>query len=191
MENTSINKKIRERYSPRAYTDKKLSEIQIYQLFEAARWASSAYNGQPWRFLYATPDMQERWDKMFNSLIDFNKQWVQHAPLLVAGLVKTYDNEKNAPIRNAGYQLGLSVGNMVSQAGEMGLHMRQMTGFDADVLRSNFAIPSNIEPVVMFVAGYEGSQDSLDERSRVPVGKERIRKPLNEIIFDGNWQHLQ
>ncbi|MDA3880481.1 MAG: nitroreductase family protein [Prolixibacteraceae bacterium] len=190
MDKIEISNKIRNRYSPRAYTKQTLTEEQILKLFEAARWASSAFNGQPWRFIYATREMTDSWDKLFDSLIDFNKQWVINAPLLVAGLAKTFDENKNAPIRNAGYQLGLAVGNIVIQAGEMGLHMRQMTGFNADKLRENFSIHGNIEPVVMFAVGYEGNQDGFDERTKVPTGDKRIRKPLSEIIYNGDWQKI-
>jgi nitroreductase len=190
MEKVKISNRIRKRYSPRAYQKTKLSEETIESLFESARWAPSAFNSQPWRFIYATPDQEEYWDKLFDCLIDFNKQWVNNAPFLMLGLTQVYDVERDKPRRNAEYQLGLAMGNLINQAGDMGLHMRQMTGFSPEKAIENFDIPSLYEPIVMAVAGYEDSQDDFSERMRVPIGEERTRKPLEKLIFNGDWDRL-
>lgn len=190
MNDIEIYKLIRDRYSPRAYSTKPLSEASIFQLLEAARWAASARNSQPWRFIYATPDKKEYWDKLFDCLTEFNQEWVQSAPFLMLALVQKTDPIKNKPRSNAGYQLGLAMGNFTAQANEIGVYLRNMGGFSVEKAITNFSIPEIYEPFVMIAAGYPENENSIKEKFKVPEGIERERKPLNQLIFNGNWEKM-
>ncbi|MCF8360299.1 MAG: nitroreductase family protein [Prolixibacteraceae bacterium] len=191
MQNVTINPVIKNRYSPRAYDDKPLSKEVINSLFEAARWAASSRNSQPWRFIYATPDDAEQWDKLFDCLIPFNQDWVKTAPFLMMALVQKTDPERNTQRKNAAYDLGLAMGNFTAQAGHLGLYLRNMGGFSADKARENFNIPVIFEPVVMLAAGYLGDESKLDENLSVPKGQDRTRKYLDKLVFNGDWSELK
>ena len=190
MNDIEINPLIRNRYSLRAYASKPLSDATITKLFEAARWAASARNSQPWRFIYATPDRKETWDKLYDCLEGFNKEWVTTAPFLMMGLVQVIDPERKSKRTATGYQLGLAMGNFTMQASEMGVYIRNMRGFSIEKAKRNFGIPELYEPVIMVTAGYLGDESKFNEQYHVPKGEHRIRKPLDNLIFDGNWDNL-
>lgn len=191
MNKISIQPIVEKRYSPRAYNSKKLSVETIESLFEAARWAASSRNSQPWRFIYATPDQQETWDKLFDCLIPFNQEWVKDAPLLAMALVQKIDPERNTERKHVAYDLGLAMGNLTIQAGHLGIYLRNMGGFSDDKAISNFIIPEMFEPIVMFAAGYLGDEKLLDEHLAVPKGVDRSRKPLEHLIFNGDWSKMR
>ncbi|MBN1926933.1 MAG: nitroreductase family protein [Prolixibacteraceae bacterium] len=191
MEEIKLSPIIKNRYSPRAYDKKTLSKEVIYSLFEAARWAASSRNTQPWRFIYATTDNKVTWDKLFDCLIPFNQQWVKDAPFLMLALVQKTDPERNIERKNVAYDLGLAMGNFTAQAGHLGLYLRNMGGFSHETARKNFNIPDIYEPVVMVAAGYLGDENLLDDNLAVPKGADRIRRPLDQLIFDGDWSKLR
>lgn len=191
MLQNEINKYIRDRYSPRAYANTPLSEEEINSLFEAARWAASARNNQPWRFIYADKKDTERWRLLFDCLIESNQKWVAAAPFLMLALVQKTDPNRNKIRSHVDYQLGLAMGNFTLQAMSMGIYLRNMGGFSAEKAIANFHIPEIYEPVVMVAAGFPYTRDINDEDLKVPMGDERTRKPLNELIYDGDWERLR
>jgi nitroreductase len=191
MSKISIQPLVEKRYSPRAYDSKKLSIETIESLFEAARWAASSRNSQPWRFICATPDQNETWQKLFNCLIPFNQEWVKDAPLLVMALVQKIDPEQNSERKHVAYDLGLAMGNLTVQAEHLGIHLRNMGGFSADKAIANFKIPEMYEPIVMFAAGFLGDEKLLDDHLAVPKGDDRSRKPLDQLIFNGDWSKMR
>lgn len=191
MDNKKLNPAIRNRYSPRVYSSKPLTEEEITSLFEAARWAASSRNDQPWRFIYATPDHKEKWDKLFDCLIEFNQEWVKSAPFLMLVLAQKIDPERGTERKQVSYNLGLAMGNFTAQAGHLGIYMRNMGGFSSEKAISHFNIPSIYEPVVMVVAGHLGDEEQLDEKLKVPKGKNRVRRALDQIIFEGDWDKLR
>jgi len=169
-------KTITERYSPRAFDSNAVEKEKIEAMFEAARWAPSSRNNQPWRFFYATKDNQETWDKLFDSLVEFNQIWVQNAPLLIMTAV-----ENN--YHHAHHDLGLAVGNMMNQVSEMGLHMHQMGGFDPVKAGENMNLPDGFEAVTMIAVGYKGDISILPENFQEMEKQARERKPLEEMVF--------
>ena len=191
MCNIKLSPVIRNRYSPRAYSPKPLTEEEITSLFEAARWAASARNLQPWRFIYATPDNKERWNKLFDCLIEFNQEWVKSAPFLMLVLAQKIDPERSTVREQVSYDLGLAMGNFTAQAGHLGIYLRNMGGFSSEKAISHFNIPSIYEPVVMVAAGYLGDEDQLDEKLKVPKDKDRVRRALDQIIFEGDWEKMR
>ncbi|HPR32542.1 MAG TPA: nitroreductase family protein [Prolixibacteraceae bacterium] len=190
MKHKKINPLIENRYSPRAYSREPLSEEIIESLFEAARWAASARNAQPWRFIFATPDRKETWDKLVECLTPTNQEWARDAPFLMLALVQKTDPERNSERKSALYDLGLAMGNFTLQAGHLGLHLRNMGGFSPEKARELFVIPELYEPVVMVAAGYRGDESKLPKHLAVPTPENRTRKPLDQLIFTGDWAKM-
>ena len=128
---------IQQRRSRRAYRDKPVEVEKIHSLFEAARWAPSSVNEQPWLYLYATRDQAELWQKVFESLNDGNKVWAKNAPLLIVSLVRKNFIRNDHPNTSARYDLGGANALLSIQAAHLGLNVHQMGGFNADLLRQN------------------------------------------------------
>jgi nitroreductase len=187
MENNILNPLIKNRYSPRAYSSKPLSAEVIESLFEAARWAASSRNTQPWRFIYATPNNSVTWNRLFDCLIPFNQEWVTNAQLLVLALVQKTDPHR----KNVAYDLGLAMGNLSVQASHLGLYTRNMGGFASEKAIGHFGIPEIYEPIIMLSAGYLGNEDALSEHLKVPKGDNRSRRLLDQLIFDGDWSKMR
>ena len=120
---------ITDRWSPVAFDSRAVDYEKIHLLFEAARWAPSSNNAQPWRFIYATREMPDF--KVFLDLLsEYNRQWASNAPLLVMPLAQVISTYKNRPNRLAFYEAGMAVGNLLVQATAMGLVVHQMNGSD-------------------------------------------------------------
>lgn len=183
-----VHELVSKRWSPRAFDNKPLSKEQIFSLFEAARWAASSYNDQPWRFIYGTQDQPETFGKLFQCLGEFNQAWVKNAPLLIATVTKRISDRTGAENRYRFHDVGLAVGNLSLQATQMGLHLHQMGGFDRDAVRKAFAISDQYEPVSMIAVGYLGKANQLPENLQSIENAPRERKPLSEIVFEGTWK---
>ena len=179
---------IAERWSPRAFADTPLGAAEVGSLLEAARWAPSCFNAQPWRFLVATrsgdPDGFER---LASCLMDGNS-WAKAAPLLILTVAESNFERNGKPNRHAWHDVGLAAENLVLQAQAMGLVTHQMAGFDAARAREVLGIPEGFEPVAMVAVGHPGDPstlpDPLGEREAAP----RERKPLTAIAFGAGWE---
>jgi nitroreductase len=186
-----IHELIDKRWSPRAFADKEIEENKIKKLFEAASFAASCYNEQPWRFVYATKDYPERYEQLFSCLGEFNQMWVKTAPMIILTVVsKTFARNKN-PNAHARHDLGLAIGNMSVQAMSMDLYMHQMAGFSAEKAREVFDIPEDFEPVTMIALGYLGDAEQLPESMREMESPKRDRKNLAQLLFDGDWDKMR
>jgi len=174
-----------ERWSPRAFDPTPLSDDDLAALLEAARWAPSAMNHQPWRFLVGRQDADgadATYKGVFDALSGGNQQWASSAPVLVAALVRT-ENEDGSARTVAPYELGLAVAQLTVQAHALGLHVHQMGGFDPAQVRETFVVPTSYTPVVVLAIGRQGDADSLPawaaERETAP----RERLGLDEIAY--------
>ena len=176
---------IRRRWSPRTYADKEVPAAELKKLFEAARWAASSSNEQPWRFLVGRRG-DETYQKIFDSLVDFNKSWVKSAPVLVLSVAKKTFTGKSNPNSHALHDTGAATANLSLQATALGLHTHHMAGFDPEAARASFAIPEDYVPVSVTASGYLGDASALpgplQEREVAP----RQRKPLEELVFS-SW----
>jgi nitroreductase len=190
MDTIEINSQIRNRWSPRKYTEQTILESDILKLFEAARWAASSRNSQPWRFIYAKRDDQKTWSKLLDCLTDSNKQWVEKAPVLVLALVQKVDIETDSFRKHSWYDLGLAIGNLTYQANSMGIYLRNMGGFNSDKAILNFNIPEMYEPVVMISLGFPEKEENQNSVFYVPTEENRIRKSLSQLIYRGNWDEM-
>jgi len=173
---------LQKRWSPRAFADKALTEEQVLTLFEAARWAASCNNEQPWRFIWSLKNGSEKYNKLFDCLTTRNQEWVTTAPLLIMTLVNTlFGNGK--PNKWALHDMGLAIGNLTTQATSMGLYVHNMAGFSVDKARELFALPEEILPVTMVTVGYLGDPSILSEFNRGREEQIQERKPLAELFL--------
>jgi nitroreductase len=190
MNHIKIDPIIRERYSPRIYTDQIPDERTLLTLFEAARWAASARNSQPWRFIYGVYH-DEHWKKLYDCLSESNQTWARKVPVLIFALIKTMDLDTGRKIGQGEYSLGLAVGNLTFQAYKLGLGLRNMGGFDPEIARKSFNLPDHFTPAVMISVGYPGNPETDDQNLMVPVGAQRHRRNLDQIIFNHDWNLME
>jgi nitroreductase len=176
-----------DRWSPRAFADRPVEPQKLAQLFEAARWAASSFNEQPWRFILAIRDNEAEFARALACLVEFNQQWARTAPVLVLTAVSTAFAKNGKPNRCAQHDLGLAMGNLSAQATALGLVLHQMAGVEPEKIRETYAVPDGFEPMTAFALGYLGDPQILPERMRDGESAPRIRKPLSETVFAGQW----
>ena len=175
------------RWSPRAYADRPVEPEKIQRLLEAARWASSCFNEQPWAFIVATPDQSSDYAKLLSCLVEGNQVWAKRAPLLMITVAKMQFDHNGQPNRHAFHDVGLAVGNLVVQAMAMDLVVHQMAGILADTIRTTYSFPSEYEPVTALAVGYPGNTETLPADIRQREQAPRSRKPLQEFVFSSTW----
>ncbi|WGK64471.1 nitroreductase family protein [Croceiramulus getboli] len=179
---------LKDRWSPRTFSDQPVSETQLRALFEAGRWAPSAYNLQPWRIIWGIKG-SETYDRIKACLNDFNQQWAVNAPVLMLGAYKT-TNEQGEKNSHAFHDLGLFMGNVLCQAQHMGIALHQMAGIHADKAHKEFKFPDDhVVATGIAVGYYGGSVTDLPENLREKEEKkERERKEQRDFTFNGNYQ---
>lgn len=184
-----VNDLVRHRWSPRAFSNQPVAPEVLRSLFEAARWAPSSNNEQPWAFLVTTREDQESHAGMLSTLVEFNQAWAKHAPVLAIAVSQLAFARTGKPNRNAFYDTGAAVANLSFEATSRGLFVHQMAGFDPHKAIELLEIPSGWEPIAAFVIGYPGEPaflpDPLRERELGP----RERKPLESFVMGGHWGH--
>jgi len=182
----SINNLIHKRFSTRAFAEKMISSEQMQLLFEAARWAPSARNEQPWRFFYTTKENVEQYNAYFSILNEWNQKWAHSAPVIIAAVSKLNYDHKNSPNSFALYDLGQAVAYLSLQATEMGLYMHQMGGFYPEKAKTVLELSEGFEAITMIVLGYKGELERIPLEYQKLEGVERERMVLNTFVFQGN-----
>jgi nitroreductase len=172
---------IKNRYSTVLFSNKQVESEKLQLLIEAARWAPSAFNEQPWRFIIGSKDKDEEYEKLLDCLVDSNKHWAQHAPLLVLVAAKKVFSHNPNPNRSSLYDTGLAVSNLLSQATALNIFVHQMGGFSIEKAKREFAIPEEFEPIVIMAIGYKGDSEDFPEDLQIREKKVRIRKPLEDL----------
>ncbi len=175
---------IRKRRSGRAYADKEVEPDVINALFEAARWAPSSMNEQPWRYIYATKENESLWQKIFNTLMEGNKVWARHAPLLVLSLAKKNFDRNGQPNHAARYDLGAANALLSIQATELGLNVHQMGGFDGNQVRENLNVGDDFELGVIMAIGYPGDAEQLPDTLKQREMTPRVRMAQSEFVLN-------
>ena len=183
----TIHALLHHRWSPRAFSDKPIPADVLRSLFEAARWAPSSNNEQPWAFLVSTREDAENHARMLSTLVEFNQAWAKHAPVLAIAVSELNFERTGKPNRNAFYDTGAAVANLSAEATSRGLFVHQMAGFDAHRVIELFGIPSGWEPIAAFVIGHPGDPESLPEPLRQREAAPRERKPLESIVMGSHW----
>jgi nitroreductase len=175
-----------QRWSPRSFVDRDVSPDLLRKVFEAARWAASSANEQPWRFLMGRRG-SEPYNRIFVSLAEGNQKWAQKAPVLILGAAATKFARNGAENRVALYDLGAAASYLTLQAAALGLAAHQMGGFDREVARKGLGIPEDFTLGAVIALGYQGEPAKLgDERLIGMETSARTRKPLSDIVF-GAW----
>ena len=177
---------IRERWSPRAFSAQALTADEAATLFEAATWAASAGNGQPWRFVYAHRADETAFERLLGCLVPANQVWAKDAALLVLTLAQTTLPNGN-PNAWARHDVGAATTTLLLQATAMGLHGHAMAGYDAEKTRTAFALPPDVEPVAFVALGHQGAPDQLAEPNLTRETAPRTRKPVSEVAFEGTF----
>jgi nitroreductase len=176
-----------ERWSPYGFDDRQVREPDLRSLFEAARWAPSSYNEQPWSFLVATRENARDFERILDCLVEGNQTWAKTAPVLALGVVSLRFARNNQDNRAAVHDLGLAAGNLVVEATSRSLSVHQMIGLLPDKAREIFRIPEHYEAWTALAIGYKTDAakraEVVDERDLTP----RQRKPLKEFVFTGQW----
>ena len=161
-----IHDLLRRRWSPRAFSDRRVDPAIMRSLLEAARWAPSSYNEQPWSFIVATKDDTAEFSRLLSCLVEGNIQWAQHAPVLMVSVARLTFEDDGKPNRHAFHDVGLAVANLIVQATALGLVVHQMAGIFPDKIRELYGIPEGYEAVAGIALGYPGDPQSLPEELR-------------------------
>jgi nitroreductase len=171
------------RWSPRSFSDREVGPADLAKVFEAARWAASSYNEQPWRFLVGTRNSITH-KKILESLMPFNQAWAGKAPVLILGAAKTRFSHNDAPNRVALYDLGAAASYLTLQAAALGLSTHQMAGFDEATARKSFEIPEIYSVGAVIAMGYQGEPAALgNDQMLAQETAPRTRKPLKDFVF--------
>lgn len=184
-----VNDLVRDRWSPRAFSQKAIAAEDLRSLFEAARWAPSSNNEQPWAFIVATHDNDEDFSKALQPLVEFNANWAKQAFVLGYAVSELKFAKNNAPNRNAQYDTGAAMALLCVEATARGLVVHQMAGFDPDTAREVFDIPEGWEAIAAFAIGYPGDPASLPQPYRDRESAPRVRKPIRDFVMSGRWGH--
>ncbi len=184
-----IHELLAERWSPYGFEDRPVAQADLRSLFEAARWAASSYNEQPWSYLVATRENPVEFARLLSGLVEGNQAWAKAAPVLALGVVSLRFSRNNKENRAAVHDLGLAAGNLLVEATARGLCVHQMIGILPDKAREVYQIPEHSEAWTAIAIGYKGDPatlpDALKERDLAP----RQRKPLSQFVFSGKWGH--
>lgn len=178
---------VSERWSPRAFSDKAVPPEVLVSLFEAARWAPSSSNEQPWTYIVATRDDTENFAKLVDVLVPGNSVWAKNAPVLALAVAQLAFAKHGTSNRNAQYDVGAASAWLTVEATSRGLVVHQMAGFDAEKARLAFAIPPGWEPIAAIAIGYPGDPETLPEHLRGREIAPRTRKPLADFVMTGTW----
>ena len=177
---------LRQRWSPVSFSSTPVARETLLSLLEAARWAPSCYNEQPWRFVVGSrADDPAEFDGILATLVEGNAVWAKHAPVLILAVAKTTFSKNGSPNRHAPYDLGQAIGHLTAQAATLGLVMHQMAGFDAEKARSAFALPEDHDPLAVMALGFPGKPEDLETdalRAR-DANPERTRFPLSQLVL--------
>jgi nitroreductase len=182
-----IQELIATRWSPYAFADRPVSEDDLRSLFEAARWAASSYNEQPWRYIVATKAKPDEYERLLSCLVEGNQAWAKAAPVLALGCTSLNFALNGKPNAAAVHDLGLASATLTLEATARGLFVHQMIGIVPDRARQVYGIPEGVQPVTGLAIGYAADPNTLPEKLRERDLAPRQRKTLGEFVFSGQW----
>ena len=178
-----IHALVAERFSPYAYADRPVSSEDLRSLFEAARWAPSSYNEQPWRYLVARQEDGERYEKLLSCLVEPNQAWAKAAPVLAIGIVQRRFARNDKPNPAAEHDLGLASATLTLEATARGLAVHQMIGILPDRVRELFALPDDADALTGLAIGYRAAADDAPEPFAERDLAPRTRRAVGEFVF--------
>lgn len=182
-----IHELIARRWSPYAFADHPVSDMDLRSLFEAARWAASSYNEQPWAYVVATKSDGEAFERLLSCLVEGNQGWAAAAPVLALGCASLEFTLNGKPNAAALHDLGLASANLTLEATVRGLVVHQMIGILPDRARELYRIPEGVQPLTGLAIGYAADPGTLPEKYRDRDLSPRSRKPLTAFVFGSEW----
>ena len=182
-----IHELLANRWSPYGLADRPVSDEDLRSLFEAARWAPSSYNEQPWSYIVATKANPEEFQRLLSCLVEPNQAWAKAAPVLALGCASLNFARNGQPNVAAVHDLGLASANLVLEATARGLFVHQMIGILPDRARELYHIPEQVQAKTAIAIGYAADPNSLPELYKQRDLTPRGRKPLAEFVFGGQW----
>lgn len=177
----NLHELIRKRWSPNQFSSRPVEAEKLRSMFEAARWAASCFNEQPWRYILATKAEPEQFERVLGLLAERNQQWAKTAYAIGFSAGKKTFSHNGKPDRFGLHDTGAATANLAIEGTALGVRTHFMGGFDTQRARSEFHVPDDFEIAAAFAIGY------IDETAAVPGG--RTRKALDEIVFSGDWGH--
>jgi nitroreductase len=182
-----VHELIAKRWSPYAFADRAVSGEDLRSLFEAARWAASSYNEQPWSYIVATKAAPEDFERLLSCLVEGNQAWAQAAPVLALGCTSLHFTRNGKPNAAAIHDLGIASASLTLEATARGLCVHQMIGILPDRARELYRIPDGVQPLTGLAIGYAADPGGLPEKYRERDLAPRTRKPLADFVFGGEW----
>jgi nitroreductase len=182
-----IHEFIAGRWSPYGFADRPVSEDDLRSLFEAARWAASSYNEQPWNYIVATRANLEEFERLLSCLVEANQAWAKAAPVLALGCTRLNFVHNGKPNAAAVHDLGLASATLTLEATARGLFVHQMIGILPERAREVYRIPEGVQPLTALAIGYAADPKSLPDVYRQRDVAPRGRKHLGEFVFGGQW----
>jgi nitroreductase len=170
------------RWSPRAFADKDVSSDDLKKIFEAARWAASSYNEQPWRFFVGRRG-DATYQKIFDTLVEFNQGWAKSAPVLIFSVASNKFAQNGSHNQYAIHDTGAATAYLSLQATALGLHTHSMAGFDHSKARKTFNVSAEYEIGAVTALGYLGNPETLHDQLRTAEESPRTRKTLSEFVL--------
>ncbi len=178
---------LKRRWSPRAFSDQMVEPEKLRSLFEAARWAPSSFNEQPWFFVLTTKQQPEEHARLLSCLTEGNQEWARGAPVLMVSVAKLNFDRTGKPNRHAFHDVGMAVGNLMVQATALDLFVHQMAGFSPEKVAEICHIPDEFAPVAAIALGYGVDAEDLPEPLRGRELGPRSRKQTESFVFAGQW----
>jgi len=186
--NYPIHEIIAKRWSPYRFADRALSKEDLLSLFEAARWAPSSYNEQPWRYIIALKEQHDEFQKLLSCLVPANQEWAQYASVLALGISHLVFDRNGKENKASIHDLGAAAAHICFEATVRGIYAHQMIGIEPDKARKMFKIPDDYEVLTGIAIGYldESKHDSsvFSERDQTP----RTRKNISEFVYSKSWK---
>lgn len=177
-----VHSLIEQRWSPYAFADKPVDAADLHSLLEAAHWAPSSFNEQPWRFIVATKDDPEQFQRMLDCLVPANQEWAGKVPVLMLSVASLNFAKNGKPNRHALHDVGLASATLALQATNIGLAVHFMSGFDGTKARATFAIPDDFEPTAAIAIGHHLNGPAGND---LPLRK---RRPVEAFTYAGAWE---
>ena len=182
-----IEPQLAKRWSPYSFADKDIANDDLLAILEAARWAPSSYNEQPWRYILARRSHPAAFEKLLSCLVEANQVWAKKAPVLLVSVAMLTFARNGNPNKAAQHDLGLAAGNMSVEATARGLFVHQMVGIVPERVRALYALPEGADPLTAIAIGYLGDGSDLPEELQARDRTLRSRRPLSEFVFENVW----
>ena len=173
------------RWSPRSMSGEGLTDDELFSLFEAARWAPSSFNNQPWRFIFARKKIDK--ERFFSLLSEGNKPWNEKAAVLVVIVSKKTFDHNNQPSRTHSFDTGAAWENLALEGARRGLVVHGMQGFDYEKAKGVLKVPDDYEIEAMASIGKRGIKEDLPEKYQ-EMEKPSGRKAIKEIVMEGEFR---